>query len=130
MVRSITTSSLMAGEIDACNCGSSARTRSTVSMMLAPGWRKMTISTAGLPLASPALRMSSTESCDVGHVAEANGRAVVCRRRSDGRYSIGFEQLIVGVDRPGVRCRLRIRPLACWHWRVQSAVRTCSSPMP
>ena len=28
-------------ESTACSCGSSARTRSTVSMMLAPGWRKM-----------------------------------------------------------------------------------------
>jgi hypothetical protein len=27
------------GEIDACSCGISAFTRSTVSMMLAPGWR-------------------------------------------------------------------------------------------
>jgi hypothetical protein len=34
----------------------------TVSMMLAPGWRKMITSTEGFPLAYPALRRSSTES--------------------------------------------------------------------
>jgi hypothetical protein len=38
-VRSITTVRSMAGEMLAESCGSSAYTRSTVSMMLAPGWR-------------------------------------------------------------------------------------------
>ena len=36
-VRSITTFSSIAAGIDACNCGNSARTRSAVSMILAPG---------------------------------------------------------------------------------------------
>ena len=52
----------MPGGIEACNCGIRARTRSTVSMMLAPGWRKMTTAIAGFPLAWPPTRMSSTES--------------------------------------------------------------------
>ena len=36
-----------------CSCGSSSRMRSTVSMMLAPGCRKMISSTAGLPFDEP-----------------------------------------------------------------------------
>ena len=38
-VRSITTESVMLPGMEASSCGSSARTRSTVSMMLAPGCR-------------------------------------------------------------------------------------------
>jgi hypothetical protein len=37
VVRSLRTASLAAGEIEACNCGTSARTLSTVSMIFAPG---------------------------------------------------------------------------------------------
>ena len=62
VVRSTTMLRWMAGGMDACNCGSRARMRSTVSIMLAAGWRKRMMSTAGLPLARPALRRSSTES--------------------------------------------------------------------
>src|SRR5205823_14218362 len=51
VVRSITTSRWIAGEIEAESCGISAYTRSTVSMMFAPGWRKIMIRTAGLPFA-------------------------------------------------------------------------------
>ena len=61
VVRSSSTPRSMAGEMLARSCGSSARTRSTVSMMLLPGWRKITISTARLPLARPPVRTSSTE---------------------------------------------------------------------
>ena len=53
VVRSRTTLSAMAGEIEACNCGSAAYTRSTVAIMFAPGWREMTITSPGLPFASP-----------------------------------------------------------------------------
>ena len=38
-LRSITTCMAMAAGMAACKCGSSALTRSTVPMMLAPGWR-------------------------------------------------------------------------------------------
>ncbi len=62
-VESITSVSFMLGGMEATSCGCSARTRSTVSMMLAPGWRKITTMMAGLPSARPSLRRSSTESC-------------------------------------------------------------------
>ena len=51
--------------IDAWSCGSVARMRSTVWMMLAPGSRQMMSRTDGLPFAMPKVRMSSTESCTV-----------------------------------------------------------------
>jgi len=50
-VRSITTVRSMAGEMLADRRGNSSLTRSTVSMMLAPGWRLIISSTAGRPLA-------------------------------------------------------------------------------
>ena len=62
LVRSRTTSSLIDGGIAACSCGMRDRTRSTVPMMFAPGWRKRTSEMAGLPLTDPALLMFSTES--------------------------------------------------------------------
>jgi len=43
--------------------GSSARIRSTVSMMLTPGWRKMTRTTAVSPLDTAPARRSSTAPC-------------------------------------------------------------------
>jgi hypothetical protein len=61
-VASMITCSLMTGGIDASSCGMTARTRSTVSMMLAPGWRKMMMMTAGLPFTRPPVRTSSSES--------------------------------------------------------------------
>jgi hypothetical protein len=62
VVRSCGVSSFIVGGMSAWSCGSSAMMRSTVSMMLAPGCRKMTTMTAGLRLAFPAVRVSSTES--------------------------------------------------------------------
>ncbi len=62
VVRSMTTPRSMPAGISACSSGISARTRSTVWMMLAPGWREMIISTAGLPSARPVVRTSSTPS--------------------------------------------------------------------
>jgi hypothetical protein len=61
VVRSSTTLSAMVGGIEARSAGRSASTRSTVSMMLAPGCRNMTRRTARRPLASPPVRRSSTE---------------------------------------------------------------------
>ena len=52
-VRSITTSTLMALGMDACNCGSKARTLSTASMMLALGALFKISKMEGLPLATP-----------------------------------------------------------------------------
>src|ERR1019366_364890 len=57
VVRSRPTSSLMLLGNDALRNGSASTTRSTVAIMLAPGWRKMTTSTLGLPLKLPALLM-------------------------------------------------------------------------
>src|SRR5438876_11040146 len=48
--------------MEAFSCGRMARTRSTVSIILAPGCRNMMTRTDGLPLAYPEFRMSSTES--------------------------------------------------------------------
>src|SRR5450631_2644713 len=61
-VRSIAMLRVIAGEIEDCRYGIMARTRSTVSIMLAPGDRKTMIRTPGLPLAKPMLRTSETES--------------------------------------------------------------------
>ena len=61
-VRSMYTLREMLAGMVARRCGSSARTRSTVAMMLAPGWRNRISMTAGSPLASPSLRRSCTES--------------------------------------------------------------------
>ena len=61
VVRSSTTLSSIEGGIEARSDGSRSITRSTVSMMLAPGCRYITMSTARLPLAKPPVRTSSTE---------------------------------------------------------------------
>ena len=58
VVRSLSTVMSIDAGMDACNCGSTSRTRSTVSTMFAPGWRKMYTITAGLPF----------DEADVAHV--------------------------------------------------------------
>jgi len=62
VVRSIITSRSIAAGIEARRSGNSSRTRSVVSMMLAPGWRLRITNTAGRPSAEPAVRRSCTES--------------------------------------------------------------------
>src|SRR6201993_3843822 len=62
VVRSMTIESVMAGEIDDCRYGMSDLTRSTVSMMLAAGCRKIGNKIPGLSLIKPRLRRSETES--------------------------------------------------------------------
>src|SRR5262249_33540427 len=66
-VRSRAIGRLIVGGSSACNCGTMARTRSTVSMILAPGWRQTMSKTAGLPLTSPSLQAAD----DVAHAALA-----------------------------------------------------------
>ncbi len=56
---------VIAGEIEVLRLGSSAVTRSMVSMMLAPGWRRMTSTTEGLLLIQPATRVFCTPSMTV-----------------------------------------------------------------
>ena len=67
----------MSAGIAASSCGSRARMRSTVSMMLAPGWRKM-ISEIGRLAVEDARwrRMSSTRVGHRGDVAQPHRRAV------------------------------------------------------
>ena len=76
VVRSARRDSSIAGGIDGLELRQQAVTRSTVSMMLAPGWRKMINRTAGFPLARPAARISSTESVTVATSRKAQRAAV------------------------------------------------------
>ena len=62
VVRSIATVRSIAPEICVRNSGRIALTRSTVSMMLAPGWRVMISNTDARPFIRPSLRKSCTES--------------------------------------------------------------------
>ena len=61
-VLSEATSRSIAAGIEARSAGRIAFTRSTVAITFAPGWRRIRISTAGRPSASPAFRRSWTES--------------------------------------------------------------------
>ncbi len=61
-LRSETIVTLTSVGSEACSCGSSASTWSTVSMMFAPGCRCRITSTDGSPSARPSLRRSWTES--------------------------------------------------------------------
>src|SRR5277367_5182733 len=62
VVRSRTMVKSIPSGIDALIDGIWARNRSTVAMMLAPGWRKMITVTARLPFKYPPVRMFCTES--------------------------------------------------------------------
>ncbi len=64
-VRSVSTAMWICGGRLAWSDGSSLRMRSTVSMMLAPGWRCTFSRTAGLPSCHAARRVFSTESTTV-----------------------------------------------------------------
>ena len=75
-----------AGEQRAGTCGSSARTRSTVSMTLAPGSVDHEHQHAGFPLASPPMRTFSTESVTCAEVGEPDDGAVA--RRDDERHVV------------------------------------------
>ena len=59
-VRSVTMLSWMPAGITFCRAGSAAFTRSTVSTMFAPGWRWMSMTTAGAFLYQAATRLFST----------------------------------------------------------------------
>ena len=81
VVRSSTRVVLMPWGMAASRNGSWARMRSTVSMMLAPGWRKMMTETALMPsdVAGGAEVLGGVD--DVGNILEADGGAVVDSRR-------------------------------------------------
>ena len=77
VVRSSTTASVdRRRDRRPCSRGSAASTRSTVSMMLAPGWRKTMSRTAGFPFVSPPVRRSSTESVTAATSRDPDRRAV------------------------------------------------------
>ena len=96
MLRSIAIEISTSVGIAASSCGSSAFTLSTVSIMLAPDWRNTITITACLPLASPSLRTSSTESHDLRHVGQPDRRAVAIG--DDERPVIGrAARLVVGI---------------------------------
>ena len=85
---------LMDAGIEAFNCGSVARIRSTVSMMLAPGCRKIMISTAGLPLGSRRCA-DPPPNRHVAHIGNPHRRAH-CDRRHQRPVIVGLEDLVVG----------------------------------
>ncbi|MNN14716.1 hypothetical protein D3C81_1277930 [compost metagenome] len=59
VVRSVRSCTCTEAGSDACNCGSSVLMRSTTSITLAPGWRWMFSTMAGLLLAQAASRLFS-----------------------------------------------------------------------
>ena len=128
VVRSIATSSWMAAGMEACNCGNSSRTLSTALMMFAPGWRKMIISTAGCPLASPALRVSSTESCTS---ATSPRRTALSWLRATMMFLYWSAWKIWSLS---VICQalitLETSPLGRLALAEPNAARTCSTPIP
>ncbi len=62
VVRSSTMVKSIAAGTEAFKDGMASRMRSTVSIILAPGWRKIIKSTQGLPFMNPVARMFSTSS--------------------------------------------------------------------
>ncbi len=56
VVRSVSTSALTEAGSEACSCGSIVLMRSTTAITLAPGWRWILTTMAGLPLAHAARR--------------------------------------------------------------------------
>ncbi len=83
------------------SCGSSAFTRSTTAMMLAPGCRWMLRMTAGTSFIHAACLTFSTSSTTVAMSDEMDRRAVPVG--DDQRtVAVAREQLIVGADRVGL----------------------------
>ena len=112
VVRSSTMVVLMPWGSTASRNGSCARMRSTVWMMLAPGWRKMMTKTARLPssIAGGADVLRGVH--DIGNIGEADGRAVVIA--DDQRpILVGAGNLVVGDDVGG-----DAMPLESWPLRL------------
>ena len=127
--RSTATAMSIAGEIEAWSCGSSAFTRSTVSMMLAPGCAVEDHQHRRLAVGEPG-------------VADVLDRIDRPRRRRRGAppRRCGRRRRGCGNRRPCApgRCRRSgsgarrssIAPLGLWALAAASAARTSSSPMP
>jgi hypothetical protein len=75
-VRSITTDKSTSAAIMARSRGSSARTPSTTSMMLAPGWRFRISNTAVRPFGEAGIAQVLHRVFDFGDIAEAHRRAL------------------------------------------------------
>ena len=108
VVRSSTTVRSIPSGIEAWRNGSCARIRSTVAMMLAPGWRKTMIGIARLPFRYPATRDVLHRVGDLRDVREAHRRAVAVAD-DQGRVVVGVRDLVVGED---VRRDVSVRELA------------------
>ena len=89
VVRSMITLRWIDGGIEACSSGSIARTRSTVSMMLAPGWRKRQQDDAGLPF----------DEAGVADVFDRIGNVGRCRRGAPARRCATLRSA-AGIRRP------------------------------
>ncbi len=101
---------------------------STVSIMLAAGWREMMMMMAGLPLESPAVRMSSTESVTLA-ISERRTAAPLRKATTSGRYSAALSSWSV-VDRDQTRSMSATSPLGRLALAAASAARMSSSPSP
>ena len=128
VVRSIITDRSMAPGITARSSGRSARRRSTVAMMLAPGCRKMMRRTPGFPFAMPVVRTSSTESSTSATSASRTGRP---RRlaTTSGRYCSARRSWSLALIFHAV-VPFASSPLGRFALAAASAERTSSKPMP
>src|SRR5271165_3751984 len=127
-VRSMITSTWIDGEIEARSLGRVAFTRSAVSIMFAPGWRKMARITPGLPLEIPRLRTSSTESVTLA-TSTRRVAAPAWPPTMSGSYSYALKSWSVSeIDQ--ARSLLDMEPLARLELAAWSALRTVSRLMP
>ena len=109
VVRSSTIVMSMPAGMEALIEGSSRRTRSTVSMMFAPGWRKMMTVTARLAVQIAGGADVLHRVVDVGDVGQPHRRAVVVA--DDQRpVVLGMRDLVVGDDVGGRACHPRSGP--------------------
>ena len=90
-VRSCTSVSLTPFGSARSSRGSSALSRSTVSMTLAPGWRWTSTMTAGVPLYQPPTLLFSSPSSTLGDVLQPHRRVVAV---GDDDLAIGFAPMI------------------------------------
>ncbi len=98
----------------ACNDGIAAFTASTVVMMLAPGWRKISMFTDGLPLRKPACRTDLLRVDHIADILQTNRAAVVVSH--DQRLVIdGLGDLVVRKD---IRRNVAVGDLALGQVRV------------
>jgi hypothetical protein len=127
-VRSSTTSRWTEGGIAARREGRRSRTRSTVSMMFAPGWRNITRRTAGWPLARPIVRRSSTESTTLA-TSRRRTAAPSWKLRTRSPYSRALNSWSV-VPIPHALPAPETAPLGRLALAAASAMRTCSRLIP